>query len=37
MIWFTWRQFRTQTWITAGALAVLAALLVVTGLSIADA
>ncbi len=37
MIWFTWRQFRTQTWITAGGLAVLAALLVVTGRSIADA
>jgi ABC-2 family transporter protein len=37
MIWFTWRQLRTQTWVTAGVLAVLGVLLVVTGLSIADA
>ncbi len=38
MIWFTWRQFRTQTWITVGALAALGVLLViVTGGSIADA
>jgi ABC-2 family transporter protein len=37
MIWFTWRQFRTQTWVTVGGLAVLGALLVLTGLSIADA
>ncbi|HEU4542660.1 MAG TPA: ABC transporter permease subunit [Jiangellaceae bacterium] len=37
MIWFTWRQFRIQTWITAGALAALGAVLVITGLSIADA
>ncbi len=37
MIWFTWRQFRTQTWVTVGGLAILGALLVLTGLSIADA
>jgi hypothetical protein len=37
MIWFTWRQFRTQTWITIGALAALGAVLVITGRSIADA
>jgi hypothetical protein len=37
MMWFTWRQFRTQTWVTVGALAVLGVLLVITGLSIADA
>ena len=23
MIWFTWRQFRTQTWVTLGALIVI--------------
>jgi hypothetical protein len=37
MIWFTWRQFRTQTWITVGGLAVLGVLLVITAGSIADA
>jgi hypothetical protein len=37
MIWFAWRQFRTQTWITVGALAALGVLLVVTGRSIAQA
>jgi hypothetical protein len=37
MIWFTWRLFRIQTWITIGALTVLAVLLAVTGRSIADA
>jgi ABC-2 family transporter protein len=37
MIWFTWRQFRTQTWITVGALAAVGVLLVITGRSIADA
>jgi hypothetical protein len=37
MIWFTWRQFRTQTWITVGGLAVLGVLLVITARSIADA
>ena len=36
MIWSTWRQFRTQTWITVGALAVVAAMLAVTGHTIAD-
>jgi hypothetical protein len=37
MIWFTWRQFRTQTWITVGALAALGVALIITGRSIADA
>ena len=37
MIWFTWRQFRTQAWITVGALAAAGVLLVITGRSIADA
>jgi hypothetical protein len=37
MIWFTWRQFRTQTWVTVGAVAVLGVLLFATGRSIADA
>jgi hypothetical protein len=37
MIWFTWRQFRTQTWIAIGALAALGVVLVITGRSIADA
>ncbi|MGH9252608.1 MAG: ABC transporter permease subunit [Acidimicrobiales bacterium] len=37
MIWFTWRQFRTQTWITATALAALGVVLVISGRSIADA
>jgi ABC-2 family transporter protein len=37
MIWFTWRQFRTQTWITVGGLAALGVLLVITARSIADA
>jgi len=37
MIWFAWRQFRTQTWATIGGLAVVGALLVLTGLSIANA
>lgn len=37
MIWFTWRQFRTQTWIAVAALAAVGVLLVVTGRSIADA
>jgi ABC-2 family transporter protein len=27
MIWFTWRQFRTQTWVALGALAVVGVLL----------
>jgi hypothetical protein len=37
MIGFTWRQFRTQTWVTVGALAALGVVLVITGRSIADA
>jgi hypothetical protein len=37
MIWFTWRQFRTQTWITVGGLAALGVLLAITARSIADA
>ena len=37
MIWFTWRQFRTQTWVAVGALAAIGAALVVTSRSIADA
>jgi len=36
MIWFTWRQFRTQTWITVGALAVIAVAVAVTGHTLAD-
>lgn len=35
MIWFTWRQFRTQTWIAVGALAVLGTLLIVVGRQVA--
>jgi hypothetical protein len=37
MIWFTWRQFRTQTWITVATLATVGVLLVITARSIADA
>jgi hypothetical protein len=37
MIWFTWRQFRTQTWITVLGLAALGVLLAITARSIADA
>jgi hypothetical protein len=37
MIWFTWRQFRTSTWIAVGALAALGVVLVITGRTIADA
>jgi hypothetical protein len=37
MIWFTWRQFRTQTWVTVGALATLGVVLVISGRSVADA
>jgi ABC-type transport system involved in multi-copper enzyme maturation permease subunit len=36
MTWFTWRQFRTQTWIAAGGLAVIAVVLAVAGHNIAD-
>jgi hypothetical protein len=34
VIWFTWRQVRTQTWIVAAILAALGALLVITGRSV---
>lgn len=37
MTWFAWRQFRTQTWITVGALAAIGVVLLVTGRSVADA
>jgi hypothetical protein len=37
MIWFTWRQFRTQTWVTVGALAALGVALIISGRSIVDA
>lgn len=37
MTWFTWRQFRTQAWITAATLAALGVLLLITGRSIAEA
>ncbi|MEV4622847.1 ABC transporter permease subunit [Asanoa sp. NPDC049573] len=37
MIWFTWRQFRTPAAITAGALAVFAIVLLVSGNAITDA
>jgi hypothetical protein len=36
MIWFTWRQFRTQTWITVGALVLIAVALAITGHNLAD-
>jgi hypothetical protein len=36
MIWFTWRQFRTQIWIAAGGLAVIAIVLAVAGHNLAD-
>ena len=35
MIWLTWRQFRTQAWVTTAALAVLAIALAVTGAGLA--
>ncbi len=37
MIWTTWRQFRTQAWVTAGALGLLGVALLVTGATLADA
>jgi len=37
MTWFTWRQFRAQTWVTVAALGALGILLVVTGRSLAHA
>jgi hypothetical protein len=36
MIWFTWRQFRTPTWIAIGGLAVVAVVLAVSGHNLAD-
>lgn len=36
MIWLTWRQFRLQAWFTLAALAVVAAVLAVTGPRLAD-
>jgi ABC-2 family transporter protein len=36
MTWFTWRQFRTQTWITLGCLAVIAIVLAISGHDLAD-
>jgi ABC-type transport system involved in multi-copper enzyme maturation permease subunit len=36
MIWFTWRQFRTQAWIVIGGLAVIAVVLAVAGHNLAD-
>lgn len=36
MIWLTWRQFRPQAYVTAGALAVLGVFLLVTGIRMAD-
>jgi hypothetical protein len=36
MIWFTWRQFRTQTWVTLGALIVITVVLAVAGHNLAD-
>ena len=35
MIWLTWRQFRAQAWVTAAALAVIAAALAITGAHLA--
>ena len=35
MIWLTWRQFRTQAWVAAAALAVIAVALALTGLNLA--
>lgn len=36
MIWFTWRQFRTQTWITIAALAAVGVFLVIFARNIED-
>jgi hypothetical protein len=36
MIWFTWRQFRTQAWITVGGLVILAVVLAISGHQLAD-
>jgi len=35
MMWLTWRQFRAQAYLTSAVLAVLAVILVVTGLHVA--
>jgi hypothetical protein len=35
MIWFAWRQLRTQTWITIGALAVFGVVLAISGRDLA--
>jgi hypothetical protein len=37
MIWMTWRQFRTQAWVTGAALALFGVVLLVTGLNISHA
>jgi hypothetical protein len=37
MTWLTWRQIRTQTWITVGALSAIGIVLVITGRSVTDA
>lgn len=36
MTWFTWRQFRTQTWIAIGAVAITAVLLAITARNVAQ-
>lgn len=36
MIWFTWRQFRTQAWITVGGLVILAVVLAISGHNLAN-
>jgi ABC-2 family transporter len=36
MIWFTWRQFRTQAWIIVAGLVILAVVLAITGHNLAD-
>jgi ABC-2 family transporter protein len=36
MTWFTWRQFRTQTWITLGCLAAVVIVLAISGHDLAD-
>ena len=37
MTWMTWRQLRTQVWVTGGALALLGVALLITGLNISGA
>jgi ABC-type transport system involved in multi-copper enzyme maturation permease subunit len=36
MTWFTWRQFRTQTWIALGSLAAVGIILLISGHDLAD-